>query len=151
VLNRDLWERLEGLVRGGRVKIEWHYVPGHSGVPGNERVDAIASDFALGDPVDLYRGAADAYGVDLTPPAANAALTRPRGDSTSRPTSRSKSKSAKAYSYLSLVGGVTKRHRTWAECERRVHGVSGAKFKKATSAADESRILARWGAPNPSR
>jgi len=147
VLNRDLWQRLDELVRGSGAKIEWHYVPGHSGVPGNERADVIASELALGNPVDLYRGAADAYDVDLTPPAANAAMTRPSG----RSIGRSKGKSAKAYSYLSLVGGVAQSHRTWAECEKRVHGVSGAKFKKALSAADESQILASWGAASPSR
>jgi ribonuclease HI len=36
------------------------------------------------------------------------------------------------------------RHATWAECERRVKGRSGARFKKAISAADESAILRSW-------
>ena len=37
------------------------------------------------------------------------------------------------------------RHVTWAECEGRVKGQSGARFKKATSADDESAILRGWG------
>ena len=37
------------------------------------------------------------------------------------------------------------RHRTWAECESRVKGKSGARFKKATSAEDEAAILRAWG------
>jgi ribonuclease HI len=37
------------------------------------------------------------------------------------------------------------RHVSWAECEDRVKGRSGARFKKATSAADESAILRGWG------
>ena len=37
------------------------------------------------------------------------------------------------------------RHKTWAECERRVKGQSGAKFKKTTSAEDESAVLRSWG------
>jgi ribonuclease HI len=37
------------------------------------------------------------------------------------------------------------RHATWAECELRVKGQSGARFKKAASAADESAILRGWG------
>jgi ribonuclease HI len=37
------------------------------------------------------------------------------------------------------------RHITWAECEQRVKGQSGARFKKATSAADETAILSGWG------
>jgi ribonuclease HI len=36
------------------------------------------------------------------------------------------------------------RHATWAECERRVKGRSGARFKKATSAEDEQVILRGW-------
>lgn len=41
VKNRDLWETLDRLVQGHR--IEWHWVRGHSGNPGNERVDALAN------------------------------------------------------------------------------------------------------------
>jgi ribonuclease HI len=41
VKNRDLWERLDALAAGHR--IEWHWVKGHSGVPGNERVDRLAN------------------------------------------------------------------------------------------------------------
>ena len=40
VKNRDLWERL---VAAARVhQIEWQWVKGHSGDPGNERVDVLA-------------------------------------------------------------------------------------------------------------
>ena len=41
VKNQDLWEALYALVQGHT--IEWHWVKGHSGVPGNERVDALAN------------------------------------------------------------------------------------------------------------
>jgi ribonuclease HI len=41
VRNQDLWERLEELAAGH--DIEWHWVPGHAGVPGNERVDRLAN------------------------------------------------------------------------------------------------------------
>jgi ribonuclease HI len=41
VKNQDLWQRLEELNAGH--KIEWHWVPGHAGVPGNERVDHLAN------------------------------------------------------------------------------------------------------------
>jgi ribonuclease HI len=37
------------------------------------------------------------------------------------------------------------RHAAWSECEGRVKGRSGARFKKATSAADEEAILRSWG------
>ncbi len=41
VKNQDLWQALEA--QAGRHQIEWHWVPGHAGVPGNERVDALAN------------------------------------------------------------------------------------------------------------
>jgi ribonuclease HI len=41
VKNKDLWERLDQLVAGH--DIAWHWVPGHAGVAGNERVDRLAN------------------------------------------------------------------------------------------------------------
>ena len=41
VKNQDLWQRLEEL--NVSHDIEWHWVPGHAGVPGNERVDRLAN------------------------------------------------------------------------------------------------------------
>ena len=41
VKNQDLWLVLDA--EAGRHRIEWHWVPGHAGVPGNERVDALAN------------------------------------------------------------------------------------------------------------
>ena len=42
VKNQDLWERLEEASTPHQ--IEWHWVPGHAGVPGNERVDRLANE-----------------------------------------------------------------------------------------------------------
>jgi ribonuclease HI len=42
VKNQDLWERLDELVTPHQ--IEWRWVKGHSGVPGNERVDQLANE-----------------------------------------------------------------------------------------------------------
>jgi ribonuclease HI len=53
VKNKDLWEQLEALAAGHA--IEWHWVPGHAGVPGNERCDELANlaiDELLGLNVD---------------------------------------------------------------------------------------------------
>lgn len=44
VKNRDLWERLAQAA--ARHQIEWIWVRGHSGDPGNERVDQLARDAA---------------------------------------------------------------------------------------------------------
>jgi len=41
VKNQDLWQRLDEL--SARHRIAWHWVPGHAGVPGNERVDRLAN------------------------------------------------------------------------------------------------------------
>jgi ribonuclease HI len=43
VKNAELWQRLDALVHGGHHQIEWHWVKGHSGDPGNERADALAN------------------------------------------------------------------------------------------------------------
>lgn len=41
VKNQDLWERLDAAVQ--RHDVQWRWVPGHSGVAGNEHVDALAN------------------------------------------------------------------------------------------------------------
>ena len=41
VKNVDLWQRLDAAVQ--RHEIDWQWVKGHSGHPGNERADALAN------------------------------------------------------------------------------------------------------------
>jgi ribonuclease HI len=137
VTNRDLWERLARVAhaRKGDDAVDWRYVRGHAGVPGNERVDEIAVGFSKNERVRLYRGPLSGYGV--------AVLDLP--ESHELPPMQEKKAKTAAFSYLSLVDGKVERHATWAECEGRVKGRSGAKFKKATSEADEAAILASWG------
>ena len=43
VKNVDLWKRLDAAVFGGGHRIEWRWVKGHSGDPGNERADMLAN------------------------------------------------------------------------------------------------------------
>ena len=42
VKNQDLWQQLEEAAAQHR--IDWRWVPGHAGVPGNERVDRLANE-----------------------------------------------------------------------------------------------------------
>lgn len=51
VKNVELWQKLDALVTNGGHKIDWRWVRGHAGNPGNERADALANrgvDKALG-------------------------------------------------------------------------------------------------------
>jgi ribonuclease HI len=41
VKNQDLWQQLDELV--ARHQLQWHWIRGHSGIPGNERVDQLAN------------------------------------------------------------------------------------------------------------
>ncbi|MFM7025035.1 MAG: ribonuclease HI [Limnohabitans sp.] len=43
VKNVDLWQELDHLVSSSGHRIEWHWVKGHAGDPGNERADALAN------------------------------------------------------------------------------------------------------------
>jgi ribonuclease HI len=140
VENRDLWEDalvlLEDRKKFGH--ITWKHVPGHSGMAGNERCDEIATGFAKEDLPGLFEGALGDYAVDILN------ITIDEAKSQKRSNDRARSR-VKAYSYLSLVNGVAKRHTTWAECEQRVKGKPGVKYKKAVSPDDEKLILRSWG------
>lgn len=136
VLNKDLWEEILELTKNKN--IDWQHVPGHAGVPGNEKVDSIASSFAKGERPKLFVGLVDGYKIKVSD-----LVLKDETKIKNRNTSKSRSK-AKAYSYLSKVEGVIKKHKTWAECEKRVKGVSGARFKKALSPEEEKEIIKEW-------
>jgi ribonuclease HI len=139
VLNRDLWERLGRLVDArGEGGVTWHYVRGHHGICGNERVDEIADRLARGLPVELYKGPLLRYGRPILDVPDDTDVP-PRSPSPRR------GAAAKPHSYLSVVDGRPMRHATWAECEQRVRGRSNARFKKAMTPADEQTILRDWG------
>jgi ribonuclease HI len=142
VLNRDLWERLSTLVDArGKGGIAWHYVRGHIGTPGNERVDAIADGYAQQRDVQLYRGPLQGYPLPILELPDDTDVPPRRAGASGRSSS---SGGKAAHSYLSVVDGTPMRHATWAECERRVKGRAGARFKKAMSPGDEAAILRDW-------
>ncbi|WP_096662630.1 MULTISPECIES: ribonuclease HI [unclassified Polaromonas] len=43
VKNIDLWQKLDNLITSSGHTIEWRWVKGHAGDPGNERADALAN------------------------------------------------------------------------------------------------------------
>lgn len=140
VSNRDLWEEaLELLEERKKIgMVTWTHVPGHSGIAGNERCDEIATGFAKDDLPGLFEGDLADYAIDIL----NITITP--GAAEKRSADRAHART-KAYSYLSLVDGVAKRHTTWAACEARVKGKSGVKYKKSVSPEDEIHILRSWG------
>ncbi|MEK7185398.1 MAG: viroplasmin family protein [Patescibacteria group bacterium] len=144
ILNKDLWQELAAeLARGAaqNQKIEWKLIGGHIGIAGNERADVIATSFAEGKPTELFSGALSDYAaknkIDILKIADDATLVKEKSKS------RSHSR-AKAYSYVSMVRGAIQTHATWAECEARVKGVPGARFKKAVSVGDEGGIIEKF-------
>lgn len=136
VLNRDLWEKLSKLVQNK--KIEWKYVGGHVGIVGNERCDMIATGFADGATVDLYNGSIENYPI---PNILNIFFDESKAKAKSSSSARSK---APAFSYVSKVDGIIEKHKTWKECEIRVKGVSGAKYKKSLTKDEEKKIIEEW-------
>ena len=144
VANTLYWKRLMALLAGRKqafppeaATVEWRYVRGHMGVPGNERVDEIAVAYSKGRSVQLYSGPLRGYEI--------AVHELPEDTSLPEEKPKQREASAKAYSYLSEVGRTVKRHSTWAACERRVTGVPGARFKKTRSAEEEAKVLEEWG------
>jgi ribonuclease HI len=136
VLNKDLWQELLPLL--GKVEIEWHKVPGHVGIIGNERADTIASTFADKGTCALYTGPLADYGRDLHDTSYDESKAQDRSDARKR-------QNQKAYSYISAVDGVVQIHQTWAECEARVKGKKGARFKKSLDKVNEGEIVREFG------
>ena len=141
VLNRDIWEALDRTVasRRGIGPVEWRYVKGHAGNPGNERCDEISVAYSQGGRWDLYDGPLSGYDVDVTQVSWEGA------DVAKAKSTASKPKSSGKPVYLSLLDGVLQRHATWKECETRVKGRPNARYRKATSPTEEKQILASWG------
>ena len=136
VLNKDLWQELLPLL--GKVEIDWHKIPGHSGLAGNERVDVIASTFAEKGTFDLHTGSLEAYGHNIHDTSYDETKAQARSNARKR-------QAQKAYSYVSAVDGVVQIHKTWGECEARVKGKKGTRFKKSLDAQNEKEIIKDFG------
>jgi len=125
VLNLDLWQEIWRLIKDyGKITIE--RVDGHSGIPANERCDEIAVAFSKKQSPDLFKGSIENY----TALSANDFV--PNNDGQKFPV------------YLSKVDGQVQEHKTWAECQSRVKGTSGAAFKKVKNASEKAATLSKW-------
>ena len=136
VLNRDLWEELDELASARHGRLSWHYVRGHTGSPGNERCDEIAVAFSKHEPIALYRGPLSGYGI--------AVLDVPEDTSVPERAAGSKPKRQGGF-YLSYLDGRLERHAAWPECQARVHGKSGARFKRVFSDEEADAVALSWG------
>jgi ribonuclease HI len=142
VLNKDLWMKLDkAATKAGSAgaKIKWQYIGGHIGVLGNERCDHIATAFADGMKIKLYKGPIEDYDLPDILDVSHDEM------SLARKKTVSSHSSAKAYSYVSMVDGVIETHHTWPECEKRVKGARGAKYKKSLDFTDEQKIIEEFG------
>lgn len=137
VLHKAVWQELMQELK--RVKVEWHKVPGHVGIIGNERADTIASDLGAQKPVVLYKGPRSEYEYDIENVSYDEAAATKRSEARKR-------QSQKAYSYVSVVDGAVETHATWSECEARVKGAKGARFKKVLTPAEEAAVKTKFGA-----
>ena len=133
VANKDLWQKFIEVIKGKKIK--WNVVSGHSGIPGNERCDEIATSLADNKDINLFNGKLSDYKIDIT---------NLKGDETKK--KKKTNSKVSAYSYLSLIERKLQKHKTWSECEKRVKGVKGnVKFKKALSEENEKEIMKEWG------
>lgn len=141
VSNRDLWIRLDELVQqiGKKSRIEWGYIRGHQGNPGNERCDEIAVAFSKNKFVELFKGKLLDYNIPIYDLPENLDLPAQKSSN-----DRSSSKNKKAFSYVSFVDGKIFKDSNWKDCEARVKGRSGVRFKKSFSKEDELEIIKDW-------
>lgn len=139
VKNEDLWRELDALVAArGKGGIEWRWVKGHAGHDANERCDELAVAMSKRAPVELYDGPVVGYPY-------GSLLPEPHKPLPEMSKARKSAGPAGPSTYLSLLDGKLERHGTWAECEARVKGRGGAKFKKVRSSEEERATREGWG------
>ncbi|NCN39902.1 ribonuclease HI [bacterium] len=141
VANAEIWKNLMAAKKAFK-SFELLVVPGHSEVLGNEYVDKLAVaayEFKKGlGPREVKDGGKAVYEAFEKSPKLRSEMDQ----SASKSSSGSKKK---ALFYLSYVDGELQRHQTWSECEARVKGRGGARFKKVTAPEEEAVILKGWG------
>jgi ribonuclease HI len=139
VENKEIWVKLLSLLKELGSKLTVAKVKGHGGELYNERCDELAVSAALGLSAQAgkkenhFKGSQKDYDKFLIDIGTTAKKASPK---------KKKSKeTGPAYSYVSMVGGKVYADKTWAECEARVKGKKGAKYKKVFSKAEETSLV----------
>lgn len=138
VENKELWQELAQASRAIKGKVRWEKTDGHSGVFGNELADMIATKYADGEKVLLFKGTKKAHEVYR-----EGDILRMEKSTTAVKKKSSKKDTRPPYSYVSMINGVVLTHKTWNECEARVKG-KNAKFKKVFSKEEEQLLIQEW-------
>lgn len=142
VSNREIWVELDEVVRdlkAKKINLVWQFVRGHSGTPGNERCDELSRQCSQQLDPTCFEGPLEMYDINLyeLPSAEELPSTKP-----------GQKNSPTATSYLSYIDQKLEEHKTWKECESRVKGRPGAKFKKVSSVQERQETLKKWGLHN---
>lgn len=143
VKNRELWEELNHELEFWAKRLSWHYVPGHSGVLGNEIANEIAQSLSKRIERSLYDGPRAHYyeGRDLSEGLDQVDLARETGSSRTAAQQIGRSTDPGYPVYLAVIQGKLERFQTWVECERAVKGRSGVRFKKVKNKVEEQAFI----------
>jgi ribonuclease HI len=134
VENKGQWQNLLSLIRQYGKRLTLEKVKGHAGQIHNERCDVLAVNAALGKEQQLFSGKVKDYEAFLADLGYSS-------DSSPITATVQRSKTAVAYSYVSMVNGIVHADKTWAACEKRVKGTKGAKYKKVFSKSEETELM----------
>jgi ribonuclease HI len=139
VENKGQWQNLLKLMKEYGTRLSIEKVKGHAGDLYNERCDELAVDAALEKKPVLFSGKIKEYRNFLNENGYSEIGTNKLSTAAKKTSSAKKGEAA--YSYVSMVGGVVHADKIWADCERRVKGKKGAKYKKVFSKAEETALI----------
>lgn len=147
VANKEIWQSLRETSKQMPF-VRYEKVTGHSGEPGNERVDELAVRESRNLQVDPFRGRIEdsifsscLQQIGLEPEEKTLEHNSKNGKFDQKSLTPNKTQ---AY-YFCQINGAHFRYTSWPECKAAVEGVSGAKYKKVKSINEELECLRIWG------
>jgi len=147
ISNQKLWQEIHTIAQNlVDVSIAYMHVPGHAGIPGNERADTIATAYADNDEAFVpYIGSSEGYSYyeSLVQTPSEEELDAIRASKKEQ----KKKVTGKPLGYLSYVEGSVYFDTTWNDCKERVHGKKGVSFRKVMTESDIHDLLNDWGVP----